>query len=160
MTDAEIAALPIRDLLHPDGAHVFMWITSPKLFHALPIVKAWRVRYSGRAFIWIKTHAVYARGGIPLFYPRDCFHKGQGFTTRKNAEDCLLLKVGKPKRLRKDIFELIISPVREHSRKPDESYQRIQEYCDGPYADVFSRYTRPGWECFGNEVGKFNEAAE
>lgn len=32
MTDANIAALPIADLLHPEGAWIFVWTTSPKLY--------------------------------------------------------------------------------------------------------------------------------
>jgi N6-adenosine-specific RNA methylase IME4 len=166
MTDAEIAALPIADLAHPDGAHFFIWITSPiaeRFWNAIaPVWKKQKVRYSGRAFIWLKTHSPCERGGESLFLHRDSFFVGQGFTTRKNGEDCLLFETGAPKRLRRDVRELIISPRREHSRKPDESYRRIESYSQGPYAEVFSRESRAGWECFGNETGKFNalEAAE
>jgi MT-A70 len=32
MTDADIAALPVTDLLHPEGAWIFLWVTSPKLY--------------------------------------------------------------------------------------------------------------------------------
>jgi hypothetical protein len=31
MSDHDIAALPVADLLHPDGAWIFLWVTSPKL---------------------------------------------------------------------------------------------------------------------------------
>ena len=155
MTDAEIGALPIRDLAHPDGANIFLWVTSPKAFHIPAIVQAWRLRYSGRAFVWIKTHAVMARGGEPLFLHRDSLHTGTGFTTRKNAEDCLLLKIGKPPRLSKKTHEIIVSPVREHSRKPDEFYRRVEGFSAGPYADIFARQPREGWDVFGNEANKF-----
>ncbi len=164
MTDAEIAALPIAELAHPDGAFFFLWITSPidgprfwqKIY---PSWRAAGVRYSSRAFVWIKTHRVNARGGDALFFHKDSFHSGQGFTTRKNAEDCLLFRIGKPKRLRKDIREPIFSPLREHSRKPDEAYERIEKFCAGPFADVFSRESRPNWDTFGNERTKFDEVA-
>jgi N6-adenosine-specific RNA methylase IME4 len=159
MTDDEIAELPVKELCHPEGSHIFLWVTSPKAFHIPAIVKAWGLRYSGRAFIWVKTHSTISRAGEPLFFHRNSLHIGTGFTTRKNAEDCLLLKIGKPVRLQKNIHEIIISPRREHSRKPDEFYRRAEAYSLGPYADVFSRESRPGWETFGNETGKFDEAA-
>src|SRR6185312_14891291 len=31
MSDREIAALPVADLLHPDGAWIFLWVTSPQI---------------------------------------------------------------------------------------------------------------------------------
>ena len=27
----------------------------------------------------------------------------------------------------------------------------------GPYLELFARQTRPGWTCWGNEVGKFDQ---
>jgi hypothetical protein len=48
-------------------------------------------------------------------------HVGLGLTTRKNAEFCLLGRRGNAHRNAKDVREIILSPVREHSRKPDEA---------------------------------------
>jgi N6-adenosine-specific RNA methylase IME4 len=160
MSDDEIAALPIGELAGPEGCHFFVWITSPiaERFWRV-IAPAWRrqgVRYSGRAFLWIKTHQVGANGGEAMFVHRDSFFVGHGYTTRKNGEDCLLFKSGAPKRLRRDVREIIIAPRREHSRKPSESYLRIEQYSAGPYAEVFSRESRPGWDCFGDQAGKFD----
>lgn len=45
---------------------------------------------------------------------------------------------------------------REHSRKPDDQYRKMEALFDGPYAELFSRSGRPGWDVFGNEVGKFD----
>jgi hypothetical protein len=39
-------------------------------------------------------------------------------------------------------MELPSSPVRQHSRKPDEVYKGIQRYCDGPYLELFARAGR------------------
>ena len=55
-----------------------------------------------------------------------------GHTTRQNAEYVVLGRRGKPRRLRKDVHQLIIQPRREHSRKPDELYARVERYCTGP----------------------------
>jgi N6-adenosine-specific RNA methylase IME4 len=62
-----------------------------------------------------------------------------GYTRRKNAELCLLARRGSPKRLRKDIHELIIAPRREHSRQPVEARTRIEQYADGPQLEMFAR---------------------
>lgn len=157
MTDAEIMALPVRELAHPDGAWLFMWITSPKLPDAFKIAKAFGAKYSGRGFVWGKLHKRFGNGAQPLFYPRDGFHKSTGYTTRKNPEDCLLFKFGKPKRLSKNVPELIIAPLREHSRKPDEAYERMVEFAEGPRCCLFAREGRPGFEIWGDEADKFNE---
>lgn len=65
---------------------------------------------------------------------------------------------GNAKRIAKNIMEPILSPVREHSRKPDESYERIMRYADGPYLEMFSRENRDGWSVWGNQTALFNEA--
>jgi N6-adenosine-specific RNA methylase IME4 len=83
------------------------------------------------------------------------FFCGMGYTTRKNCEMALLAKKGNPKRLRKDIPELIIAPRREHSRKPVEGRQRIEAYCEGPRLEMFSREAAPGWVAWGNQTDKF-----
>lgn len=151
MTDRELARLPVEDLAHPDGCWLFLWTTSPKIFHAQRIAEAWGFRYSGRAFVWVKTTP-------------DGLHMGQGYTTRKNAEDCLLFRRGAPKRTAKDVHEVIISPVREHSRKPDEAYGRIERFAAGPYLELFARQEHLGWTAWGDQVGRFSlpmlEAAE
>ena len=40
---------------------------------------------------------------------------------------------------RRDVHEVILAPVREHSRKPDEAYSRIERYCAGPRLELFAR---------------------
>ena len=111
-------------------------------------------RYSGRAFVWIKTKA---RVTTSTIHCEHDLHVGMGFTTRKNAEDCLLFRTGMPQRLARDVREVIVSPVREHSRKPDEAMARIERFCPGPRVELFAREGREGWDAWGDEVGMFNE---
>ncbi|MDR7574352.1 MAG: MT-A70 family methyltransferase [Armatimonadota bacterium] len=47
---------------------------------------------------------------------------------------------------------VFFSLVTEHSRKPDVVYQLIEAMYDGPYAELFARRRRPGWEVWGDEV--------
>ena len=65
--------------------------------------------------------------------------------------------IGKPRRLSKAVRQLIISPRREHSRKPDEAYGRIEGLVSGPYLELFAWCSRPGWKSWGNQVSLFDE---
>ena len=77
------------------------------------------------------------------------FFTGLGFWTRANPELCLLATRGKPHRRSANVRKLIVSPRREHSRKPDEAYARIEALCEGPYLEMFARFSQPGWDRWG-----------
>jgi len=50
--------------------------------------------------------------------------------------------------------------AREHSRKPDEFYRMVAERTpDQDRCDLFSRETRPGFDGWGREHGKFDLVA-
>ena len=159
MTDAELIELAesIRLLAHPEGCAFFVWFTSPMLVRALRIVmQGWRLRYSARAFVWIKTKG----DAGALFVAPASLHVSTGYTTRKNAEDCYLFKLGRPRRLARNVREVIFAPLREHSRKPDETFERIEQLFAGPYCELFSRQTRPGWDTWGRDRGMFDGVQE
>jgi N6-adenosine-specific RNA methylase IME4 len=125
MSFAALAALPVKELAAPTGCHLFLWTSGPFLPQALRLIEAWGFKYSTRAFTWLKTEIV------------------------------LLARRGNCRRRRKDVRELILAPRREHSRKPNEFYARVEAYCDGPFVDLFARERRPGWHCWGDEVTKY-----
>lgn len=58
--------------------------------------------------------------------------------------------------------QLILGPRREHSRKPDDIYDRIKRLLPGPYLELFARTSgRPGWTAWGDQKERFtahNEA--
>ena len=141
----DIAALDVGKYAADDAA-LFLWITGPFLAIGahLPIMKAWGFKPSGMGFVWTKLNS----NGIGFF-------TGTGFTTRKNVEYCLLGKRGRSVRRNANVHELIISERREHSRKPDEFYRRVEQYASGPYLELFARQKRPGWTAWGNETEKF-----
>ena len=156
---AAIKALPVRDIARRD-AHLFLWVTGPQLPAAFGVIEAWGFRYSGVAFTWIKLKRSFVPNQLRMLGSADAdFHFGLGFTTRKNAEFCLLARRGNARRIAKDVRELILSPVREHSRKPDEAFDRIRRYAEGPYLEMFSRESRLGWDAWGLETGKFDAGA-
>lgn len=150
----QIKAIPVADVAAQDCA-LFLWITGPLLAKGVhnQIMQAWGFKPSGMGFVWIKLNP---RAPGLFFVERD-LATGGGFTTRKNAEFCLIGKRGKSVRKNKGIHEVIIEPRREHSRKPEKFYRRVTEYSDGPYLELFSRQSRPGWDvAFSNEATKFD----
>ena len=152
MTTAEIAAMPILDLAAPDCV-LFMWITWPKAREAWDVLDGWGFIYKTCAFAWLKADV----STIDLFSDPKQSDMLMGSWTRANSEVCLLATRGHPKRLHADVRQGIIEPRREHSRKPDCVYGRIERLVAGPYLGLIARTTRPGWTAWGNEVGKFRE---
>jgi N6-adenosine-specific RNA methylase IME4 len=158
-----MCAHQIKQLAHPDGCHIFNWSSSPLLPQTLEELQAMGARYSSIAFYWIKMRREFGDGQIALTTTdfdelQKLMHTGLGHTTRKNIEPVVLGRIGSPSRKSKSVRELIFEPLRENSRKPDQFYERVMKYCEGPYLDLFSRFKRDGWTTWGDEDGKFNEA--
>ena len=139
----EIRDIKLIDVPAADDCVLFLWAIDPMLPDAFSLIKAWGFTYKTVAFTWAKINE---SGKDPI---------GGGYWTRANPEMCLLATRGKPKRLNADVRQLLMAPRREHSRKPDEVYGRIEALVDGPYLEMFARQTHPGWDSMGNEVGKF-----
>lgn len=156
MVDADIAALPVADFA-ADNCALFLWTCWPVLERTFPILAAWGFTYKTCAFCWVK-------GRNPALFPGDEFpdlfndRMGLGYWTRANSEVCLLATRGKPKRQNADVRQVILAPLREHSRKPDETRKRIERLVAGPYLEMFARTTVPGWDVWGNETTKFAAA--
>jgi N6-adenosine-specific RNA methylase IME4 len=150
---ATIATLPVRGVVARD-AFLFFWTTGPLIAIGahIPVMRAWGFKSTAIAFVWVKLNLK-----VPscCFSERDLFF-GPGLTTRKNAEYVVLGRRGRPERLAKDVFEIILAPRREPSRKPDEAYRRIERYCTGPRLDLFARERRVGWIPYGDEIGKYD----
>ena len=53
MSFDELAALPIKDLAHPDGCHLFEWTSAPHLPRACELIARWCFKYSSVAFTGI-----------------------------------------------------------------------------------------------------------
>lgn len=135
-----IKGLPV-DRLAADDCALFLWAVMPELPGALGVISAWGFEFKTVAFTWVKQN----RGGEGLF-------TGMGHWTRANAEICLLATRGSPLRLAADVQQIIMSPVREHSRKPDEARSRIERLLAGPYLELYGRQHAPGWTVWGNEM--------
>lgn len=153
----DIAAMPVKELAAKD-AHLFLWTTGPCLRQSFDVMEAWGFRYSAVAFTWVKLKRSHNPLQLRVLPTAEAdLHVGLGLTTRKNAEFVLLGRRGNARRIAKNVREIVMSPVRQHSRKPDEVPARIERYCAGPYLELFARERRAGWDAWGNEVGKFND---
>lgn len=76
-----------------------------------------------------------------------------GRWTMGNIEICLLGVKGKPKRITKNIKQLVIAERKRHSEKPNIVRERIVELMgDLPRVELFAREKKDGWDVWGNEV--------
>jgi N6-adenosine-specific RNA methylase IME4 len=137
-----LADIPVADVAAKDCA-LFMWVVDSHIAESIDLGRAWGFEFKTRAFTWRKI----AKNGNARI--------GMGYWTRKQTELCLLFTRGKVKRLDMGVREIIDAPRREHSRKPDEQYERIQRLVGGPYLEMFARQAWPGWQHWGNQVDKF-----
>jgi N6-adenosine-specific RNA methylase IME4 len=155
MTQRDMLALPVGDIAAKDCA-LFMWTIGSHLYAALALGAACGFNFKTDAFVCIKTKLINAdqidlfTGDVPE--PR----MSMGYWTRKGSETCLLFTRGKPRRLSKSVRQVIVEPAREHSRKPDCQYDRIETLVGGPRLEMFSRTSREGWQNWGRDVGKFD----
>ena len=142
MTLDELKKLPINDI-SAENSVLFMWVTFPKLKWAIPVMESWGFEYKTNAFTWIKKNKL----GKGIFF-------GMGYYTRSNAEICLLAIKGKPlKRISHSVHSVIVSPIREHSRKPDIVKKKIVElFGNLSRIELFARQKTKGWDVWGLEV--------
>jgi N6-adenosine-specific RNA methylase IME4 len=134
---------------------MLIWTTWPQLLKTLAFVDACGFQYKTCGFDWLKGDG----SSRDLFDDTVKADMKMGFWTRQNGEPCLLATRGRPKRLSAGVRMGIIEPARQHSRKPDCVYERIERLVGGPYLELFARTSRPGWTCLGDQVGKFKAVA-
>jgi len=136
----DICNLPVNNITK-DDAVLLMWVIDPILDQAFDVIKAWGFKYKTVGFTWAKTN----KNKLGFF-------TGLGYWTRGNPEMCLLATKGKPKRINKDVSQLVVSERRRHSEKP-LLHRDIERLVEGPYLEMFAR-KKPfqNWDYWGNEV--------
>jgi len=136
----ELKSLPVEDIAS-DNSSLFMWVTLPMIKEGLELMSSWKFTYKTTAFVWNKTY----KKGNP--------YCGMGYWTRSGCEICILGFRGKMERERKDVYQVISSPVTQHSKKPDEIRDRIVRLMgDLPRIELFARHKIKGWDSWGNEL--------
>jgi N6-adenosine-specific RNA methylase IME4 len=115
---------------------------------AIDVMKAWGFRYK-TCGAWAKQSSTGKKWAF-----------GTGYLFRCAAEFFIVGAIGEPRPLARDVRNLIVAPVREHSRKPDEMYLVLERmFPRDPRCELFARTTRVGWDSWGNETAKFTVAA-
>ena len=138
----DICALPVADHL-ADKAHCYMWVPNALLPEGLQVLSAWGFTYKSN-IVW---HKIRKDGGSD--------GRGVGFYFRNVTELLLFGTRGKDARTldpgRRQV-NMLQTRKREHSRKPDEQYDLIEDCSWGPYLELFGRGIRKGWTVWGNQA--------
>jgi len=141
MKTDDIASLPVGNIAEKDSV-LFLWATNPMLPDALKVMKAWGFKYKTVAFSWVKTNTKSGTYACML-----------GQWTMGSTEICLLGVKGHPKRICKNIKQLVVEPRTGHSKKPLEIRDRIVALMgDVPRVELFARECGEGWDCIGNDI--------
>ncbi len=141
MTTAEIRALPVTEVV-ADNAHLYLWVPNALIADGLHVMEAWGFTYKSN-IVWAKRRKDGGPDG-----------RGVGFYFRNVTELILFGVRGKMRTLapgRRQV-NIIETRKREHSRKPDEQYDIIEDCSPGPYLELFARYGRSGWVSWGLEA--------
>ena len=149
MSVEDICNLPIKNIADNDCL-LFIWAVNAMLPEALQVIKSWGFKYKTVGFVWNKLNH---RGNLVY---------NLGRYTMSNCELCLIARKGTPKRITKNIKQLIIDIRSEHSKKPREARRRIVKLMgDLPRIELFARPPKDrlfeddsykGWDVWGNEV--------
>lgn len=131
-----------------DDSCLGMWTVDWCLEAAFALMRHYGYEPVTKLFTWAKTN----NAGELLAHDDSTWHLGMGYWSRANPEDCWLGVRGKPKRLYADVRQLIVAPLMEHSRKPDEWLSRSERLVEGPYIELNARRPRPGWLSWGDEL--------
>jgi N6-adenosine-specific RNA methylase IME4 len=163
-----IKALPVADLAQRDCA-LFLWTTAPFMEASIDVLREWDFMFKTVAFTWAKTNKV-----------ADSAFMGGGYTTRGNAEFCLLATRGAGlKRVSASVRSLVVEPpdagrqyidewpwqthdqfeseltitrVARHSAKPLRIKDDIVTlYGDQSRVELFARERTDGWDGWGRD---------
>lgn len=138
MSIEDIKNLPISEIAMKDSC-LFLWATTPLLPEAIEVMKAWKYQY--------KTS----------IYWRKIMSTGMGFWFRGQIEVCLFGIKGKIEAFHNSHLNFIQSRVSNHSEKPIELYEIINELNLNPKIELFARNQYQGWDIWGEEVNKIKD---
>ena len=130
----ELCALPIKDIAMPDSV-LFMWVTSPKLHWAFPIMNAWGFEYK-TSFVWNKIKHNF--GHYNSVRHEFLLIGGRGSSTPDSRE----------------LHDSVVSIERlKHSEKPEYFRNLIDIlYTSGDRIELFGRRTAENWDSWGAEA--------
>lgn len=141
----EIMDLPVSRVAAAKS-HLYLWVPNALLLEGLKVMEAWGFTYKTN-IVWYKIRKDGGPDG-----------RGVGFYFRNVTELLLFGVKGSMRTLQPGRTQVNLFPTRkrEHSRKPDEVFDIIEDCSPGPYLELFARFARPGWHQWGNEDVEVN----
>ncbi|KDQ12741.1 hypothetical protein BOTBODRAFT_34199 [Botryobasidium botryosum FD-172 SS1] len=154
MTDDEMRAMPIPQL--QDEGLLFLWVTGRAMEVGRECLRVWGYTRVDEV-VWVKTNQLQrvirtGRTGHWLNHTKE--HMLVAIKTVTDEEGNLVWPSWVNRGLDTDV---IVSEVRETSRKPEEVYGLIERMCPGGRkVEIFGRKhnARPGWLTLGNQLGQ------
>ena len=142
LRDDEMKNLPVRKL--QDDGVIFLWVTGRATELARECLEIWGYKRK-EELVWIKTNQL-----------QRLIRTGRtGHWLNHSKEHCLIGYKGNPKLNRNLDCDVLVSEVRETSRKPDEIYELIERMKPGGRKlELFARphNRRQGWISLGNQL--------
>jgi len=149
LSQDDLKMLPVGNISDKDCA-LALWATMPKLREAIEVIDAWGFQYITCLFTWVKLNP----NGEGIY-------SGLGHWVNGNAELCLFGKKGHPKRYSKNVKQIQMHPIANHSKKPAVirdviiklfgNLPRIELFARKPNL-LFDAESYDGWDVWGNEV--------
>lgn len=135
----ELEAFPVPPMA--DDALLFLWRVTAMPEEAFRVCRAWGFTPKSE-IVWVKRTA---RGNR---------HFGMGRYVRMEHENCVIAARGRGSSLilRHNVRSVFEAPVGTHSTKPDAFYDMVESLAEGPYAELFARRRRVGWNQWGDEL--------
>lgn len=140
MTHRDIMELPVTQLAN-SASHLYLWVPNALIKEGLQVMERWGFTYKTN-LVWYKVRKDGGPDG-----------RGVGFYFRNVTELILFGVRGSMRTLQpgRRQVNLFATRKREHSRKPDELYDIIEQCSPGPYLELFARHGRKGWIQWGDE---------
>lgn len=134
MTIEQLEKLDVGGLAD-DDCHIYLWITNRSLPKGFRLLEAWGFRYI-TAITWVKPHF------------------GMGNYFRGQTEHVLFGVKGSQPLKRKDAGTVLNADrgPAGHSSKPPAFLDLVESCSPGPFLEMFSRSSRPGWVAWGENT--------
>ena len=142
-----------------EEAHLYMWClnTFSSGKHRGPIDAIWVCEQLGfkpiTQILWVKNESnptPYGQRASEVCIFSTKYRKGKGgevmYKPTANQENV----VGPGLSSSIDWF---LADRRQHSRKPDEFYEYVENRSAGPYLELYARTSKQGWTAAGNQTG-------
>jgi len=151
MSASQVAALPVVDIVDPNGCIMALWVPGSMLEDGLAVAHAWGFALK-QVFVWVKLKKDHAKETDPNRSTR----VGMGRLFRQSHELALICTAGKSiypmlrdKSQRSVAFDLNVG----HSTKPPTLQDRLDTmFPEATRVELFARRVRPGWTCLGNAI--------